>query len=424
MNDTPPAPKGWLNRTVIGAGLTSFLSDVCYEMAAAILPSFLQLLTPFAAVFVGLIEGTADAIANFAKLSVGWYSDQLERRKPFVVVGYALTGVSQALFALAFSWPLVFIGKSLGWLGKGIRGPLRNAIMADAVAPEDRGKAFGFHRAGDTIGAVIGPLIAYAILRWLPPDLYSDTQTPFRLIFVLTLIPGLGAALTFALLIRERPHPPNPQRLFATLRALPGSFRRWLIAVGVFGLGDCSDKLLILAATLMLTPEIGAARAIQFGILLYAWRNVTQALIAYPVGVASDRIGPRRPLIAGYFLGAAVMAGFALTDQFHLASRSMFVALFALAGAYLAVEEALESVITADLVPDRSLRGTAYGLMGTVNGVGDFFSSLAVGALMYWVNIPTAFLAASVTMLAGALLLTRISRQADQPAPDIQEAAS
>lgn len=426
MNDSPPTPKGWLNRTVIGAGVTSFLSDVCYEMAAAALPSFLQLLTPFASFFVGLIEGTADAIANFAKLSVGWYSDRLERRKPFVVFGYALTGVSQALFAFASGWPLVFVGKSLGWLGKGIRGPLRNAIMADAVAPEDRGKAFGFHRAGDTIGAVVGPLLTFAILRWLPPELYSEPSRPFRLIFLLTLIPGIGAAVAFALMIRERPHAPNPQHLVASIRALPKSFGRWLIAVGVFGMGDCSDKLLILAATQMLTPELGPASAIQIGILLYAWRNLTQAAVAYPVGVISDRIGPRRPLIAGYFLGAITMAGFALTDQFHLASRGMFVILFALAGTYLAIEESLESVITADLVPDRSLRGTAYGVMGSVNGAGDFLSSLAVGALMYmhWAGIPTAFLVAAVTMLAGALLLTRIGREADQPPPEIQEAAS
>src|SRR5258706_10821205 len=157
----------------------------------------------------------------------------------------------------------MFLAKSIGWLGKGIRGPLRNAILADAVAPEDHGKAFGFHRAGDTIGAVVGPLIAYGIFRWLPPGTFSKPDSTFRLVFLLTLIPGIGAAVSFAVLIRERPHPANPHRFFASLRSLPRSFRRWLIAVGVFGLGDCSDKLLVLAATLLLIPELGPERAVQ-----------------------------------------------------------------------------------------------------------------------------------------------------------------
>lgn len=404
MND-PPAAKGWFNRTVIGAGLTSLLADVCYEMAAAALPSFMRMLTPLAAPFVGLVEGSADAISNFAKITVGWYSDRLPRRKPLVVFGYALTGVSQALFALAVGWPLVFVGKSLGWLGKGIRGPLRNAILADAVAADDRGKAFGFHRAGDTIGAVVGPLIAYAILHFLQPGSLDEQFSAFRLIFVLTLIPGVGAALTFALMIRERPHPANPREILASLRALPRDFRRWLVGVGVFGLGDCSDKLLILAATITLEPALGTKSAAEFGILLYAWRNLVQALIAYPIGVLSDRIGPRRILFAGYLLGALVMSGFAAAGGLQIASRQAFLVLFALAGVYLAVEESLEGVMTADLVPDRSLRGTAYGVMGTVNGVGDFISSLAVGLLMQFTTISIAFLAAASAMLIGSILM-------------------
>jgi MFS family permease len=415
MND-PPVAKGWFNRTVIGAGLASMLADICYEMAAAALPSFLRSLTPLFAPFVGLIEGSADAISNFAKLTVGWYSDSLTRRKPLVVFGYALTGLSQALFAFALGWPLVFVGKSLGWLGKGIRGPLRNAILADAVAAEDRGKAFGFHRAGDTIGAVVGPLIAYAILREMP-----ESASAFRLIFLLTLIPGIGSALTFAFLIKERPHPANPRQFMGSLRALPKDFRRWLVGVGVFGLGDCSDKLLILAATLTLEPTLGPKGAAEFGILLYAWRNLTQALIAYPVGVLSDRIGPRRILIAGYLLGSLVMAGFATMGEFEWQSRLVFLVLFTLAGIYLAVEEALEGVMTADLVPDRSLRGTAYGVMGTVNGVGDLFSSLIVGWLMYVTNIRTAFLTAAGIMLIGTIIMAAIRRSPNNNAPNIPE---
>src|SRR5262249_14465502 len=159
--------------------LTSFLADVCYEMAAAVLPGFLGVLHLPAALLIGVIEGTADAIANFAKLTTGWYGDRLGRRKPFVVFGYALTGVTQALFALAVSWPLILVAKALGWLGKGIRGPLRNAILADAVAPADHGKAFGLHRAGDTLGAVLGPLLAFAILNLVPADFFADAAGPY-----------------------------------------------------------------------------------------------------------------------------------------------------------------------------------------------------------------------------------------------------
>src|SRR5262249_49731215 len=162
-HDARPA-KSWLNRTVIGAGVTSFLADVGYEMAAAALPNFLLALAPAAApTALGLIEGTADAVSNFAKLRTGYVGHRIRPRKPFVVAGYALTGVCHLFWAIANSWPLILLGKVLGWFGKGVRGPLRNAILADAVSRADHGKAFGLHRAADTAGAVIGPLVGAAL---------------------------------------------------------------------------------------------------------------------------------------------------------------------------------------------------------------------------------------------------------------------
>src|SRR5947208_4626949 len=139
----PPAPTGWFNRTVIGAGVTSFLADVGYEMATAILPTFLLVigLSPDAAArAVGIIEGTADLLSNTVKIAVGWYSDRIGKRKAFVVAGYALTGSAFALCALAAGWPLVLLAKSLAWIGKGVRQPLRNAIITDAVDEQHRGK--------------------------------------------------------------------------------------------------------------------------------------------------------------------------------------------------------------------------------------------------------------------------------------------
>ena len=349
-NSPEPVARGWLNPTVIGAGVTSFLADVCYEMAAAVLPGFLLALGLPAPSLTGLIEGTADAVSNFAKLGTGWYSDRLGRRKPLVLLGYAMTGLSQAFFALG--WPVVLGAKVVGWLGKGVRGPLRNAILADAVAPQDRGKAFGFHRAGDTIGAVAGPLLGFALLRWLPDDFLGVSLGSYRFVFLLTLVPGIGSVLAFGLLVREQRREARPElKLWASLRGLPRGFRRLLVGVGVFGLGDFTDKLLVVAAAKQLVPSLGVKEAVAFGVLLYAWRNVVQATTAFPVGAISDRLGPRRPLLAGYAVGVLTMLGFAAAAWQGVAERGVFLILFTFAGVYLSVEEALEGVLTAELRP-------------------------------------------------------------------------
>src|SRR5436190_10237675 len=171
MADGEP-PTGWFNRTVIGAGLTSLLADVAYEMATAVMPGFFRVLE-IPGYFLGLTEGTGDALANFVKLGVGYHSDRIGKRKALVVGGYGLTGVSLSLFAFAVGWPLILVGKSLAWIGKGLRGPLRDAILADSVPPNMVGKAFGFHRAGDTVGAVLGPLLGALLLWWLPATVFD-----------------------------------------------------------------------------------------------------------------------------------------------------------------------------------------------------------------------------------------------------------
>src|SRR5262245_12205441 len=188
----PAPPTGWFNRTVVGAGLTSLLADVAYEMATAVMPGFFKVLA-IPGYFLGLTEGTGDALANFVKLGVGYYSDRIGKRKVLVVAGYALTGVSLSLFAFAVGWPLILLGKSLAWIGKGLRGPLRDAILADSVPPSMVGKAFGFHRAGDTIGAIIGPLLGAFLIASIPADAISfllstadGADRPHRFVFLLT----------------------------------------------------------------------------------------------------------------------------------------------------------------------------------------------------------------------------------------------
>jgi MFS family permease len=418
MNEAAPAPAGWLNRNVVGAGLTSLLADACYETATAIMPGFLAVLGgrddvatafAFAALWVGLTEGLADGASSAVKLAGGWWSDRVGHRKAVVTFGYALTGAATAFFAVATAAWHVLVGRVIAWLGRGIRAPLRDAILADSVGPADRGKVFGFHRAGDTVGAVLGPLFGAWLLSVLAPHAGGDPAQPYRLVFLLALIPGLGAALAFALLIREvRREPNRAARLWASVRALPADFRRLLVGVGVFGAGDFAPGLLVLAAAEALTPEHGRLEAATIAALLYALRNVFYAAASFPIGALSDRIGRRGLLAIGYLLGAAVIGGFALALAAGAASLPLLAVLFALAGTYIAFEDALSGAITADYAPDPALRGTAYGLMGTVKGAGDLVSSVAVGLVWFLFGPVPGFAGAAVVMAAGAVLLYRV----------------
>jgi len=410
-----PVPAGWFNGTVIGAGLTSLLADVAYEMTTAVMPGFFAILN-IPGAFLGLIEGTGDALANFVKLGVGYYSDRIGKRKAIVVAGYALTGVSLSLFAFAVGWPLILIGKSLAWIGKGLRGPLRDAILADSVPPQDVGKTFGFHRAGDTVGAIIGPLLGAFLIASVPAESLSflfstgdGSDRPHRLVFLLTLVPGIGSALVFLWMVREQRFTPRPGLRFReSLSELPKPFRRYLVAVGLFGMGDFAHSLLILASIALLEPGYGREYALVAGPILYATRNSWQALIAFPVGALSDRVGRRGLLLCGYLLGVAVMLGFAAAFAWQLGSIAFVTAQFVLAGIYIGIQEALEGAMTADLIPDRTRRGTAYGVLGSVNGVGDFAASVVVGLLLVW-QPEVAFVYAAMWMLlgAGAMALVR-----------------
>jgi len=405
--DAERSRSAWLNRNVIGMGLTSFLSDAGHEMATAVLPSFLAVIGAPAAA-LGLIEGVADAISSFVKLGAGWYSDRIGHRKGIAVGGYFLTGVAKGLFALASAWPLVLVGRTIAWFGRGIRGPLRDAMLAESVPAESRGKAFGFHRAGDTLGAIVGPLVAVGLLAVLQGRAGADPSAPFRLIFWLTLIPGVSSALAFALLVTERRRAPNHDlRFWATLRSLPQPYFRLLTGVGLFGIGDFAHTFLILAATQLLTPTHGVVRAAQIAALLYVARNVIYAGASFPIGAWSDRIGRRGLLTAGYIAGALVAAGFAAAFLFHLRSLPYLLLLFCLAGAYIAAQDALEGAITADFVAGVA-RGTGYGLMATVNGVGDLVASAVVGLLWTAVSPVVGFGYAAVLMLAGAIVLYRV----------------
>ncbi len=193
---SPDSPGRWLNRTVGGVGLTSALGDFCYETTTVLLPGFLAVLGLPAAI-LGLLEGIADAVASFTKMVSGYIADKLGHRKLLVLVGYGLTPIGQIFIALAWGWPLLFFGRIVSWFGKGLHGPLRDAIVAQAISPGTRGRAFGFHRAMDTLGAVLGPLLGVALLGWAQTLEWADPSGPFRLVFWLSLIPGGLAVLAF-----------------------------------------------------------------------------------------------------------------------------------------------------------------------------------------------------------------------------------
>lgn len=413
--DTPiatnnDAPKTWLNRTVVGTGVTSALGDFCYETTTVILPGFLAVLGLPPAV-LGIIEGIADAVASFTKMISGYIADKLGHRKLLVVVGYSLTPIGQMLIALAAGWPLILFGRIVSWFGKGLRGPLRDAIVIQAVSPETRGRAFGFHRAADTIGAVIGPMLGVALLGWVQGWNGHDAAFPFRVVLWLSVIPGLLAVLAFFTMVQDPEHSPNPAlKFFHSLRELPLRFKRYLAAVGLFGIGDFSHSLLILAATQLLTASMGVVHAAQVAGLLYVWRNVVQVVASFPIGVVADRFGHLATLVVGYVLGALTAVLTALAFVLHVESVPFLAVIFLVAGLYMAVQEALESTVTAEMV-SRDTLAMSIGALGTVNGTAKFVSSTVVGLLWTVVSPVFSFGLAAVLMAAGTYTLVRTGRE-------------
>jgi MFS family permease len=310
-----------------------------------------------------------------------------------------------ALFAFAKMWLLVLIGRVVGWLGRGFRGPIRDALLADSVSASVRGKAFGFHRFGDTLGAIVGPLLGVWLLEiWQPREILDPSQ-PFRSIFLITLIPGILSAAVFAVMTVEKRQSPNRKMKFwGTVRSLPSNFKRYLLGVGVFGFGDFAPTLLILAATQLLSPEYGITRAAQLAGLMYVMRNITYAAASFPIGALSDRMNRIVLLFLGYFLAVLTIGGFLLAFALNLTSIPYLFLLFGLAGVYIAAEDTLENTITADFIPSET-RGIGMGVLGTVNGIGDFIASTVVGLLWTTVSPVAGFAFAAMFMLSGAVIL-------------------
>jgi MFS family permease len=402
MDHVKDKKQGWLNRNIAGMGLASFFSDMSHEMTTAVLPTFITgLVGPAVAPqALGIVSGFSDAIASFVKIFSGWVSDKIERRKKIVVWGYAITGFFAGLTGFAANVGQALAFRASAWLGRGLREPPRDALIADSVPPQRYGRAFGFHRAMDTLGAVFGPLLAFSTLHALG----------VQHIFLLSFVPGFFAVAAILIFVQEKPKMPERQTfaaLWSDIASLPKEFRYFLLVMFLFGIGNFNRTLLLLRAEEVLEPTTGLLIAGSLSILLYAFRNIVQAIADYAIGRLSDAIGRKIPLaFFGFFLFGVMSAG--LISPF--ANLWFFVLLFALSGVSAASYTALEKAYAADLLPAQ-LRGTGYGVLQTIDGIGDFVSSFAVGFLWSLLSPAASFTYAALLSFLAATLFSVIRKR-------------
>ena len=360
-------------------------------MVFAVLPLFITAGLGAPALAVGIVEGVADGSAAVVKLWSGWYSDRIAWRKTLVVGGYGTTVVGLGLLLAVTSWPQVIVARALAWMGRGLRQPIRSAMLAGSVAKSDLGKAFGFHEALDTAGALVGPAVAFLLLAG---------GSGYRTVFAVALIPGVLCVTLFALLTRD---PRAAASVPALQRApLPRPFWRLMAPVAAFGAGNFASAFFTLRAVQMLRPELAPAVAVTGAVAFYLAHNAVGAAVSFPAGWLADRVG-KAPV-----LGLAYTT-FALACLIGLFGHGwLLVALMAIPlGAQAAVVSSVESSLTSSIV-DESRLGTAFGVLNGINGAGDLVSSIVAGALWTFVN-PVAALAfgAALSVVAVSMLLAR-----------------
>lgn len=388
-------PFRGLTPNVIRLGWVSFFADISSEMLYPLIPIFLTAVLGAPVAVVGFIEGAAEATASLLRTVSGRLSDLSGRRKPYVFSGYLISAAAKPLIAMAsiiFGWPLVLIARVADRFGKGLRSSPRDALLADSVSQAYRGRAFGWHRAMDTAGAILGPLAALALVM-------QFHGTVPREIFYIAFVPGvIGAFLV--LLAREKRKPPQVKDVpKIAFHALPPAFRGYLIAWGVFALANSSDVFLILRAKSILG---NAASALPITILLYVAYNIIYAAASPYLGHLSDILGRKRVLIGGLFIFALVYLGFAFAT-----SLWQLTALFAVYGLYIAATDGVGKALAVDLVPD-NIRASALGLLGTVNGVAVLAASSVAGILWTTIGPWAAFGYGALGAVLGSLLLARI----------------
>ena len=357
------------------------------------------------AVSLGVIEGVAEAVNSVLKIASGWWSDRASRRRPIVIAGYAISSAARPLIALTTAWPQVLAIRALDRTGKGIRGAPRDAMLARFADRASRGRIFGFHRAMDHTGAIVGPVLATAFLYVMPGE--------YRLLFALTAIPGaLAVAMLFLV---EEPAPAVPEVAAArgdVVRGarpapLPRRLYGVLAVILLFSLGNSADAFLLLR----LADALGSATFVP---LLWAGLHVVKASLSTWGGTLSDRIGRKRTIVIGWAIFAVVYVGFATSD-----SAAAFIAWFLVYGVYFALTEGAEKALVADLAPaDR--HGTAFGLYNAALGAGLLLASVTFGFLYERFSPAVAF--STGAALAGvAALVLLVTPTEPEPQPDLNK---
>ena len=385
--------------------------DISSEMVINILPLFLANVLGVRTNVIGLIEGVAEATASLLKLFSGWLSDRLRARKWLAVGGYALSALAKPFFYFANSWGAVAGVRWADRVGKGIRTAPRDALVADSIDERHRGLAFGFHRAADTGGAVLGLLIALGVV-WIAQARSMELNRPtFQTVVLISLVPAFLAVLSLALGAKDVPVTTQRAMPQFAFRSLGRRFAIFMLIVGIFDLGNSSDAFLVLRA-----QERGLSVVGVLGMLVTF--NLVYTLVSTPAGSLSDRIGRRRLIVGGWLVYAAIYLGFALAG----AGWHVWV-LYAVYGLYYGLAYSTTKAMVADVVPEE-LRGTAYGTYNAVLGILDFPASLIAGLLWQGAGVwegfgPSApFLFGGVMALIAAVLMAFVmpGGSADTPA--------
>jgi len=378
-------------RNVFALGWVSFFNDLASEMIYPIVPIFLTSFLGVPVAIVGLIEGIAESTASILKFFSGWLSDKFQKRKPFVISGYALSTFSKIILGLSYSWPLVLIARFFDRFGKGIRTSARDSLITESCPESIRGKSFGFHRALDTLGAVFGPLAAILFLA-----IFNNN---IRLVFYIAFIPGLIGIILLLIFVREKK---KNALCFSDLklkwRDINPSFKIFLLINIIFSIGNSSDAFLILRA-----QNLGLA--IKTTIFAYVLFNLTYALFSIPAGAIVDKIGAKKILITGLLIFSLVYLFFGLIN------KNMFIwFLFPVYGIYMALTEGVGKAYISLLVPQEK-SGTAFGIYQTSIGICSFFSSLIAGVMWNYINVRIPFFFGSITALISAILFIGLGKK-------------
>lgn len=378
--------------------LVSFFNDIASEMIYPIVPIFLTTVLGAPVTIVGLIEGIAESTASILKVFSGWFSDKLRSRKPFMVVGYGLSALSKAVLAASFHWSMVLGGRFLDRFGKGIRTSARDALISESSEAQYRGSVFGFHRAIDTMGALIGPLIALALMNRCGDNL--------RFIFYLAVIPSLIGIILLAVFVKDIHKWENQtdETLFRLRDVqLSRDFKIFLFVSAVFAIGNSSDAFLILRA-----HNLGLSLSLT--IVVYTLFNFFYAVLSHPAGIISDRIGQKKVLLWGFCLFALVYFLFGIiTDQYLL------WVLFPLYGVFMALTEGIGKAYISLLVR-KDFTGTAYGIYQTLIGVFTFLSSLIAGFLWKYISPGAPFIFGGIMALAAFVIFATSMRRVERTA--------